>query len=241
MQTLATTAARANRVVLFTHGWLTNLVGSNAFFAPIIAGLGARLDDDTVLVCLHWPSKDVLGEFSYFEMEKRAALIGATAAKSILQAAITAAGPKVSVEVVGHSFGAIVACAALAGIADASYAGYSFGLTLLQGALPNDALENGQPFGPIQKLYPRVKITTSRLDRAIGYWFPFAETVECRHDCRAMGCWGPTDATQAIYKDRLTTYAIEDWQRQAGLQNDLWGGEHSNIAIPQVFDLISQG
>lgn len=227
------------RAICLWHGWLTDAPAANKWFAGWEAGLGSRFDDTTLLICGHWPSApsdkggiaNALGEFSYFEMESRARLIGRTAGHRIAATVIGSGGTNpLQFICAGHSFGGIVATNQLAAVADdgESIPGDTFGLVLIQGACPNNYLESGQPGGPVQRLNPVVKVTKSAYDLALGCAYPFAELLEWK-DRPAMGHSGPSRETESVFGGLLEVLDLSPWH-----------ATHTGIEIDPVFDFVAK-
>lgn len=246
---LTAQAAGISRLVLWTHGWATGSDASTEITDLMVAGLAPLFNDETLFVALHWPS-DIAGDGSllnllelgsYYHMERLARLIGQTAGIGIVRDVAGIAGP-IDVTCIGHSFGCIVAGSTLAEVGNralpASARILETEAVFIQAAMPNDSLESGQMFGAIQRLYPRVKITISELDYALGRAFPLAEHLECRHDCLAMGFGGPTEPTRRALGDRLSMLDLTETHRQTpGWDGP--SGHHSNIGLQIVFDFIA--
>lgn len=234
---------------LWTHGWATGSDASTQITDLMVAGLAPRLGDDDLFVALHWPS-DIAGDGSllnllelgsYYVMEARARLIGQTAGLAILRDVAAANGAGINVVCVGHSFGAIVAASMLSEAARgalpsaAKIVGAEY--VAIQGALPCNALESGQAFGAIQRLYPRVKLTRSDYDKALKCWFPLAEGLECKRE-PAMGYAGPSVGTVAAFKDRLSLLDLSPIHAmRPGWDGP--SGHHSDIDLPVIFDFIA--
>lgn len=220
LQALGDAMTGVRRVLLATHGWLTDFESAESWFSRLFCGLGPLFQDDTLAIPLHWPSNvddaggivDLLGEFTYWQMEKRARRIGQTAGFDLVRTAISEANQPIEVHCIGHSFGGLVATHTLAALATAQpiFAGDTFALTIIQGALPDDYLESGQPGGPVQRLFPRIRATRSDWDVDLRCGFPLVEGLELKRK-PAMGCVGLPQATLDVFGDRAAVLDLSRW------------------------------
>jgi hypothetical protein len=166
---------------------------------------------------------------------------------------------------IGHSFGCRVLCAALQAVTEDSgmlerLADSAFSVVLLQAAIDCDALEPGQLFGQVQRSIPRLRmlVTTSAGDTALGTWQhriqPRFEPVE------AMGWKGPTgnlaipvdqcfDVTNAMvptFTERLGVANLTPLHESlpdgsgAGIHGRRRCDSHSDIYRPQIYDLLAR-
>jgi hypothetical protein len=136
---------------------------------------------DAIGTLFHGPRAAVarfLNQLTYFEMKKRAGIVGAALGSS----ALPALHPPhlVQLHLIGHSFGARLVTAAAAGLPSTMPLRF-FSLTLLQGAFSHNALAKvveaatpgafanviGRPDGPIS-------ITHTHNDRACTFWYALA-------------------------------------------------------------------
>jgi hypothetical protein len=123
----------------------------------------------------------VLNQFTYFEMKKRAGIVGASLGSSVLPKLRTP--PGLRLHLVGHSFGARLVTAAASALPDQRPFDF-FSLTLLQGAFSHNALAAvvqpgvpgafadviGRPSGPIS-------ITHTHNDTACTFWYALASRL----------------------------------------------------------------
>jgi hypothetical protein len=123
----------------------------------------------------------LLNQLTYFEMKKRAGIVGATLGSSVLPG-LKLAKP-VRLHLIGHSFGARLVTSAASHLPNTMTLKF-FSLTLLQGAFSHNALakvvdantpgafENviGRPSGPIS-------ITHTHNDRACTFWYALASRL----------------------------------------------------------------
>lgn len=123
----------------------------------------------------------VLNQLTYYEMKKRAGIVGASLGSSVLPKLRTSSGLRL--HLVGHSFGARLVTAAASALPDQRPFDF-FSLTLLQGAFSHNALAAivqpgvpgafanviGGPSGPIC-------ITHTHNDRACTFWYALASRL----------------------------------------------------------------
>ncbi len=168
---------------------------------------GARDLGDVVGSLLQGPRAAVgrvLNQLTYYEMKRRAGVVGASLGAAVLPELRTPAGLRL--HLIGHSFGARLVTAA-AGALPSHRPFDFFSLTLLQGAFSHNALAAvvqpgvpgafanvvGRPSGPIS-------ITHTHNDRACTFWYALASRLS--HDISqgfgdaddqfgAMGANGP--------------------------------------------------
>ena len=131
-----------------------------------------------------------LNQLTYFEMKKRAGIVGATLGGHVLPA--LAPRHKVRLHMVGHSFGARLVTAAANSLPQPIGLDF-FSLTLLQGAFSHNALATavtpgvpgafanvvGRPRGPIS-------ITHTHNDQACTLWYALASRLS-RSTAEAIG------------------------------------------------------
>ena len=128
-------------------------------------------------------ARDLLRTASYYEMKKRAGVVGKQALGPLLLE-LAQAAPEVRVHLVGHSFGARLVSFSLAGLpADGPRPVRS--LTLLQGAFSHFAFSSDKP-GALRGVADRVDgplvCTSSVHDRAVGTWYPRASLLARQDD-----------------------------------------------------------
>jgi hypothetical protein len=143
-----------------------------------------------------------------------------------------------------------------------------FNVVLLQGAFAADELDEPGCYGDIDRLNLRLLVTHSDLDVACGKWFDDAHlNVNFFHAknaaARALGAVGPTDATKArlggadtlsivpgfspaqaaAASKRLVvadlTPAHRAHEASDPASNDRWAGHHSDIFLPEIYNLIA--
>ena len=127
---------------------------------------------------------------SFWQMKDRARLFGETGAFQLLSKLMRSAGSRdVKFHVMGHSFGSIVASAAITGPAGSRLPAQIDSLALIQGALSlwsycsDIPCERGKP-GYFHKLFGESRVrgpiitTNSTYDYAVGRWYPWAAGSE---------------------------------------------------------------
>jgi pimeloyl-ACP methyl ester carboxylesterase len=153
--------------------------------APVRHGGAAGLGDSFATL---WDgAKEALRAATYWEMKKRAGVVGQQGVASLVRQ-VAAAQPGIRIHLLGHSFGARVVAYTLAGLPDdVSAAASPIGsLVLLQGAfshfafarsLPFDAGRSGALAGMEGRVAGPVLVTHSRFDTAVGRAYPLASMV----------------------------------------------------------------
>jgi hypothetical protein len=194
-------------LLLYSHGWWTTaqtaMIDYNRFLmglSPIVvtadadAGVSSRV---LLGLGVHWPamvSEDantpltVLQPFTYFNRAKMADEVGEHGGYSLLRLALEArrdAGldpPRI--QLIGHSFGCKVVCAALEQVAETLAPSgllneLMVNVVLLQAAFDNNSLEPGESYGRVLGAYPKLRILTTRsdLDTAIGNEYVAAQRI----------------------------------------------------------------
>jgi hypothetical protein len=152
---------------------------------PAAPGLGGTRDlDDVVGGLLHGTRAAVarfLNQLTYFEMKKRAGLVGATLGSSVFPH--LKPRHEVRLHLIGHSFGGRLVTAAASNLPNNMDLPF-FSLTLLQAAFSHNALAQvvepgtpgafanviGRPIGPIS-------ITHTHNDRACTFWYALASRL----------------------------------------------------------------
>jgi hypothetical protein len=141
--------------------------------------------DDVARVLINGPRAAVarfLNQTTYYEMKKRAGIVGSRLGAEIIPAVKTARPTRL--HLVGHSFGARLVTAAASALPQPLPGFEFFSLTLLQGAFSHNALAQdfgggksgafcrviGRPSGPIS-------ITHTHNDRACTFWYALASRV----------------------------------------------------------------
>jgi hypothetical protein len=238
-------------------------------------------------VGIHWPSEiteDATSPLNYlqlatfFTMRHRADTVGRNAVYSILRLILKArAGLRgTRFLLVGHSFGCKVMCAALQDIyTDIDNhtiplpAGTSWRVVLLEPAMDQDNLEDGDIYGNIHKFNDlRLLMTTSQKDECLTKWYPDASRIanlfHLKNPTPALGAEGPTAKTIADFggaSDPLTIdqdfpiaaairakarLAIADLTPIHAIRatngqypNGGLAGSHSDINFPELYNLIS--
>ena len=127
-----------------------------------------------------------LRQLSFWTMKRRARRVGETGVHALL-ASLRESAPGARFHLMGHSFGCIVACAAITGPIDQGVpADPVHSLLLAQGALSLWSFAEAIPFPPAAAGYFRplggppplvtgpIVATTSRFDHAVGTFYPLA-------------------------------------------------------------------
>lgn len=193
---------------------------------------------------------NLLNVFTYFGMRHRAGVVGARGVHAMLRA-VRQRAPTVRLHLVGHSFGARLATAAVQG--SGSSVGVST-LCLLQAAFSQHAFAadfRGRPglYRPVVAdglVSGPIVVTHTRNDRAVGIAYPLASRlagqvaslVGRRDDFAGLGAVGANPGTTP---EAIDAAAPADWSQvrlTAGRINNLDGdaviGGHSDIATPAV-------
>lgn len=205
---------------------------------------------------------------SFFTMQQRADSVGRHAGYSLLRLMIERQrqGRPYRFNLIGHSFGCRVLCSALAALADdpvtaGKMAGNEFNVALIQAAADTDCLAPGQLYGKVQECIPnlRMLITTSTHDTVLGKWYPEAQRMAHLFSgpIDALGFKGPTGNLR-IPVDQLldvTSAIVPTFTGRLGVANltalhhstaagysaaGNWGGQHSDINLPQIYDMLAR-
>lgn len=183
----------------FARTWLKRLAGGAS---PGALGIGVQ-----------WPSMigqspselaNVIEAVTFYQMETRANAIGVNAGYALVRSIIQEAPPRRKLNFIGHSFGCKVVCSLLTELVrDRATvqlpADTEVNVVLLQAAFDNNDLEPDNIYGKLATGIPnlRLLITVSRLDEALGTFFPAAEKLNFFHTLGesrvALGYGGPTD------------------------------------------------
>jgi hypothetical protein len=155
-------------------------------------------------------AKEALRQLTYFEMKKRAGVVGKDGLGPVL-GRFGAAAPELRVHLLGHSFGARLVSFALAGVPDAGASPVA-SLYLLQGAfshfafadaLPTDPGRGGALKGMASRVGGPLVASFSVHDLAVGRLYPLA-SLSSREDAAAaedaLFRWGGIghDGAQAV-------------------------------------------
>jgi len=184
----------------------------------------------------------------------------------IFQNVASAAAPlhQTRIHLLGHSFGTKVVCSALQKIIQqkvAIPANVSFNVILLQAAFSQDSLDAGGDYDAVLGIPNlRMLVSKSARDKALGWAFPLAKTANFfSHGTRtALGFAGPDASTlaakpfQAISVDKddtftgnapPTNFVVADLtpihSDPANTYDGGWGGHHSDIYLPEIYDLLN--
>jgi hypothetical protein len=205
-------------------------------------------------------AKEALRQLTYFEMKKRAGVVGQSGLGPLV-GRLTAAAPELRVHLLGHSFGARLASFTLAGLPDPG-AGVSpvKSLLLIQGAfshfafadaLPEDPGRGGALKGMASRVDGPLAATFSTHDLAVGKLYPLA-SLTSRDDSAAaddlLYRWGGMghDGAQAVAANPVTLGpAGQAYELPAGSFTNFDGnavisqggppsGAHSDIFHPEV-------
>jgi len=205
-----------------------------------------------------------LRTLSFWKMKDRARAFGESGGHILLRELQAAMGPDVRLHLLGHSFGALVVSAALAGPEEAGPLLRPVNsLTLLQGALSLWSYCSEIPYAPDSAGYfarvisegrvtGPILTTQSRHDKAVGRWYPLAaragsQVVFERPEepkYGAIGAWGIRGPGVEI-EDLDMGPADFAYEFQPGVVYNLAGsrfiregggfsGAHSDIARPEV-------
>ena len=205
---------------------------------------------------------------SFFTMEHRADSVGLHAGYSLLRLLIEARQglAPLRFNLIGHSFGCRVLCSALEALTQdvgtlAKAQSCVFNVVLLQAATDTDSLATGRLYGGVLSSIPnlRLLVTTSRNDKALGTWYPAAQKLAhlFSDPVEAMGSRGPTgalvipvDQTSPVQPTSVPSFAgrlgvadltpVHDAHATAPGASSNWGGQHSDINLPQVYELIAR-
>jgi hypothetical protein len=295
LQAAATDPFGFTDVFLYSHGWWNTASSAaaeyNIFslgFAKALQGLicsspaqwpkiGAAFQP--LALAIHWPSKlsqdqssvvNFLEATSFFTMQQRADSVGRHAGYSLLRLMIERQkeGHPYRFNLIGHSFGCRVLCAALHALAEdpetiekADLNGNEFNVALIQAAADTDALAPGQLYGKVQECIPnlRMLVTTSANDTALDRWYPEAQRIAHLFSDRveAMGSRGPTgqlripvdehfEVTNAVVPIFTKRLGVADLTRlhQSTAESygaaRTWAGQHSDINLSQIYDMLAR-
>lgn len=228
-------------------------------FSPPRPGAGGAASLGDQFGRLWSGARDVLREATYFEMKKRAGVVG-SAGLGPLVGQVLAAQPGLNVHLIGHSFGARLVSFALSGIPASAGATPVASVTLLQGAfshfafapsLPQDPTRGGALAGMQAKVAGPIVVTHTIHDTAVGTYYPLA-SLGSGDDASAFDDalfrWGAMghDGAQSIGAADLTmgppgqAYPFAAGQC-ANLNGDAvmtymesWGGAHGDIFHPEI-------
>lgn len=144
----------------------------------------------------------------------------------------------------------------------------SINVVLLQAAFGANELDAPGCYADVDRLNLRLLVSHSDLDKACGKWFDDAHlNVNFFHsqdpNRRALGAVGPTQSTQAAMGAADFVQVTSGFDAQAmkpmakrlivanltpvhtahelveGSSNDKWSGHHSDIFLPEIYNLIS--
>lgn len=277
--------------LLYSHGWWTTaetaMIDYNRFLmglAPIVVTADAAAGTTNRVLLglgLHWPSMvsedantplTVLQPFTYFNRAKMADEVGEHGSYSLLRLAMEArrdAGlGQPRIQLVGHSFGCKVVCAALEALAETlAPSGLLEDLTvnvvLLQAAFDNNALEPGQSYGQVLGAYPNLRIlaTRSDLDTAVGEEYVLVQKVMNLFGTPTpgLGAAGPSAGTAAAaggttpmsvgpgfpmpapgtLAGRLIVADLTPLHRANPAGNAPFSGHHSDIFRDEIYRLMT--
>jgi hypothetical protein len=234
--------------------------GRFARAVPAPPGEGGAAGFDNPFQRLWNGAKEALRQLTYFEMKKRAGVVG-HGGLGPLVGRLAAAAPDLRVHLLGHSFGARLASFTLAGLPDPG-AGASpvKSVLLIQGAfshfafadaLPDDPGRGGALKGMAKRVDGPLAATFSSHDLAVGELYPLASLSS--HDDAAgvsdvLFRWGGMghDGAQAVAAAEVTLGpAGQAYQLESGRFTNFNGdaiinrgdppsGAHSDIFHPEV-------
>jgi hypothetical protein len=234
--------------------------GRFASALPSSATEGGAAGIGSVVSRLWDGAKEALRQLTYFEMKKRAGVVG-QAGLGPLVGRLAAAAPDVRVHLIGHSFGARLVSFTLAGLPDpAAGASPVKSLLLLQGAfshfafadaLPDDPGRGGALKGMASRVDGPLAASFSVHDMAVGKLYPLA-SLSSRDDAAAAADvlfrWGAMghDGAQAVVAAEVPLGPVgQPYQLEAKRFTNLDGdavisqggppsGAHSDIFHPEV-------
>ena len=279
-------------VFIYSHGWWTtadaalkNYNVATTGFIYFTRNKGYPKTEPPMfpfLIGIHWPSManddptgvaNLLEPLTFYTMEKRADDIGQEGLYAILRLIFLAVRPdsKLRINLLGHSFGCKVVCAALERLAVNSIAvppSITFNVLLLQAAFATDSLDAGGAYEhvvPTFRPWLRMLVSRSAADDALGKAFPAARAINWFHQGvrTALGATGPSGALKAAFATNQDVAVAWDstflgsvaapptgpllvsadlTAFHTSIENpykaDSWGGHHSDIYEPQVYDLM---
>src|SRR6266536_2798313 len=240
--------------------WADETIPGSAGGAAAPAGEGGAAGIGSPFSRLWDGAKEALRQLTYFEMKKRAGVVG-QAGLGPLVGRLAAAAPELRVHLIGHSFGARLVSFTLAGLPDPG-AGASpvKSLLLLQGAfshfafadaLPDDRRRGGALKGMARRVDGPLAASFSVHDLAVGKIYPLA-SLSSRDDSAAASDllfrWGAMghDGAQACAASELPLGPVgQPYQLAHGSFTNLNGdavisqggppsGAHSDIFHPEV-------
>jgi hypothetical protein len=205
---------------------------------------------------------------SFFTMQQRADSVGRHAGYSLLRLMIERQQERhpYRFNLIGHSFGCRVLCSALEAIAEdppmvSLIADNECNVALLQAATDTDSLAPGQLYGRVQQCIPKLRmlITTSANDTALANWYPEAQRLAHLFSgpMQAMGWQGPTGELTVAVDQRcdVSDTIVPTFTQRMGVANltplhqssaaaygaaSNWGGQHSDINLPQIYDMLAR-
>jgi Alpha/beta hydrolase of unknown function (DUF900) len=211
--------------------------------------------------------KNFLEATSFFTMQQRADSVGQHGGYSILRLLLqswTAPQP-LRFNLIGHSFGCRVLLSALQELAIdtellSKTAGCAFNVVLLQAAADTDSLASDQLYRDVLGKIPnlRILVTISREDKALGTWYPAAQRIAHLFSgpIDAMGSVGPTKTAPIVFAPVLVAAGVVPAVTGPFIVADLtplhishaeaygadrnWGGQHSDINLPEIYELLAK-
>jgi hypothetical protein len=204
-------------------------------------------------------AKEALRQLTYFEMKKRAGVVGQSGLGPLV-GRLAGAAPGLRVHLIGHSFGARLVSFALAGLPDPGAASPVKSLLLIQGAfshfafadaLPDDRRRGGALKGMTSRVDGPLATTFSVHDLAVGKLYPLA-SLSSHDDSAALSDalfrWGGMghDGAQAVVATQVPLGPVgQPYQLQPGRFTNFDGdaviaaggppsGAHSDIFHPEV-------
>ena len=179
-------------------------------------------------------------------------------------AQVGAQASRIRLHMLGHSFGTKVMCAALQKLVKegvAIPANVSFNLVLLQAAFSQDSLCAGGDYDKVIGVANlRILSSKSAADDALKVAFPLANAANffAAGARTALGFAGPGAATLAVVpfqnvsvakgaaftgNPQSPDYLVADLtpihQDPSNTYDGGWGGHHSDIYLPEIFDLLN--
>ena len=245
-------APAIREVWIYAHGWQTSFPQAcsryNEFgsgFLPYIGRSSTRLS-----IAVHWPStlSDTIGPagvfdvLTFYQMEKLADEVGIHTVAPIIASLVRHQTAPLTINLVGHSFGAKVVLSALQQIAVQAIDTNQvvFNAALLQPAIENDALEPNGEYWNLRGLQLRILASRSDYDNALKTWFALAGALAGRKDRLAMGYAGPTINSKVTFGSRLQVLDLSAAQHKDVAKFGAFEGSHDDVAIPAVYSALAE-
>jgi hypothetical protein len=282
-------------VYIYSHGWWNNSTAAANCYNRFSIGLANTIlaswralgagaaPAGSLNAGIHWPStvsedsgpvEQLLQPASFFTMETRADDVGETGVNGLLISVLQQWQSQqregaLTLNLIGHSFGCKVVCAALQKLVavraatPAMFTNARFNVVLLEAAFDDDDFESNQLYADVVTLPNlRVLVSKSALDSALGKFYPLAHLLEFfkKTDRTAMGFAGPTQSTidrfggadsvsvtpganfpvQAAFTKKLVVADLTPLHAANPGGAELGGGHHSDIYYDEIYGLIAR-